>query len=367
MQGLLTCFMRFPIHPDIREAHTLPGSFYTDLGVYEDVKERVFTNSWQWLGVLDAVGEPGTAFPFTMLPGLLDEPLVLTQDEAGIVHCLSNVCTHRGNILLKAHGKCKKIRCAYHGRRFGLDGRLEYAPGFESAQSFPSEDDHLPRIPLAQLGRFIFASLAPSVKFAEWTIGLQERIGDYPWHLLKLDPSRTKSYSFDANWALYVDNYLEGFHIPFVHKGLNATLEKGEYHVEKLPWGNVQIGIAAEGQPALDLPPTSPDHGKRVAAYYFWFFPNLMLNFYPWGLSVNVVRPQGIQKTQVQFLTYVLHPKLLDQGAGADLHRVEMEDEEVVLDVQKGIRARLYKQGRYSPTMELGVHQFHQMLSKALG
>jgi choline monooxygenase len=122
------------------------------------------------------------------------------------------------------------------------------------------------------------------------------------------------------------------------------------------------VGIAAEGQPTLDLHPSSPDHGKRVAAYYFWMFPNIMFNFYPWGLSVNIVKPMGIAKTQVTFLTYVLRPPLLDQGAGADLDRVEMEDEEVVLDVQRGVKSRLYDRGRYSPTMEQGVHQFHQLL-----
>ena len=354
--------MEYHVDPDIRRAFTLPGRFYTDPLAYKEITEDVFAKSWQWIGIQDAVPAPGTAFPFVLLPGMLDESLVLTKDVLGIMHCLSNVCTHRGNILVKESGACAKIRCRYHGRRFGMDGRMESMPGFESAIDFPGPQDHLPRLPLGQLGRFLFTSLNPAIPFEKWVAGMLKRIGPYPWNELRLDPSRTKNYVFDANWALYMDNFLEGFHIPFVHKGLNAALAKGEYRTELFDYGNVQVGIAAEGQPTLDLHPSSPDHGKRVAAYYFWMFPNIMFNFYPWGLSVNIVKPMGIAKTQVTFLTYVLRPPLLDQGAGADLDRVEMEDEEVVLDVQRGVKSRLYDRGRYSPTMEMGVHQFHQLL-----
>ena len=360
--------MDYQIDPDIRQAFTLPGRFYSDPVAFAHLREHAFARTWQWVGVQESVAEPGSAYPFTLLPGLLDEPLVLTRDQSGLLHCLSNVCTHRGALLAHKAGSCARLRCRYHGRRFTLDGRLEQMPGFEGALNFPSATDHLPRLPWAALGRFIFTSLQPALPFETWLSGLHERVGThYPWEQLRLDASRTKTYTFDANWALYLDNYLEGFHIPFVHKSLNATLAKGEYETVLLPHGNVQIGVAAPGQPILDLPPSSPDFGRNIAAYYFWFFPNLMLNVYPWGVSVNVVRPLGIGQSQVTFLTYILQPKLLDKGAGSDLHRVEMEDEEVVLDVQKGVRARLYDRGRYSPKMEQGVHQFHRMLMGCLG
>jgi choline monooxygenase len=360
--------MEYQIDPDIRQASTLPGHFYSDPQAFAQLRETAFARSWQWVGVQESVPEPGSAYPFTLLPGLIDEPLVLTRDQSGLLHCLSNVCTHRGSLLVHKAGACARLRCRYHGRRFGLDGRLEQMPGFEGALDFPSARDHLPRLPWSALGRFIFTSLQPALPFETWLGGLQERVGAaYPWDQLRLDASRTKAYTFDANWALYLDNYLEGFHIPFVHKSLNATLAKGEYETVLLPHGNVQVGVAAPGQPILDLPPTSPDFGRNIAAYYFWFFPNFMLNVYPWGVSVNIVRPLSIGQTQVTFLTYILQPQLLDKGAGSDLHRVEMEDEEVVLDVQRGVRARLYDRGRYSPRMEQGVHQFHQMLVACLG
>jgi choline monooxygenase len=129
----------------------------------------------------------------------------------------------------------------------------------------------------------------------------------------------------------------------------------------------VQIAEARDGETAFELPAGHPDAGRRVAGYYFWLFPNLMLNFYPWGLSVNVVEPVAIDRTRVRFLAWVGNAALRDRGAGADLHAVELEDEEVVESVQTGVRSRLYDRGRVSPTREAGVHHFHRLLARALG
>ena len=169
-----------------------------------------------------------------------------------------------------------------------------------------------------------------------------------------------------ANWALYCDNYLEGFHIPFVHSGLNAALDYGKYESEIFEYCNLQIGISDKGEDTFDLPKDSQEYGKDVSAYYFWVFPNMMFNFYPWGLSVNVVQPLAVDLTKVSFLTYVCDPNALDKGAGAGLDRVEREDEDIVEMVQKGINSRYYKSGRYSPKMEKGVHHFHRVLEEFL-
>jgi choline monooxygenase len=177
------------------------------------------------------------------------------------------------------------------------------------------------------------------------------------------DPTRSKDYVVLANWALYCDNYLEGFHIPFVHPSLAAGLEFGAYRTELFPFSSLQVGIARAGESAFDLPRSSPDFGQRVGGYYFWLFPNTLLNFYPWGLSANVVKPLGPARTKVSFMTWVWDASKLDQGAGADLDRVEMEDEFVVESAQRGIRSRFYGRSRYSPTQEQGVHHFHRLLA----
>lgn len=357
---------RFGIDPDITRARTLDTSFYLDDAVYAAVREKVFARSWQWLGDGRDVAEPGTLSPRELLPGLLDEPLLLSCDREGTLRCLSNVCTHRGNLLVHAPCKAEQIRCGYHSRRFDLAGRMSFMPAFEQACDFPSAADHLPQVPFGEWGGQLFASLAPAAPLQDWIGEIQARLGWLPLHEFRHDPSRNAEYSFDAHWALYVENYLEGLHIPFVHPALNQTLDFKQYRYELHRWCNLQLATAAEGELAFELPAQSPDHGRRIAAYYWWVFPNLMLNFYPWGLSVNVVQPQGPSRTRVIFRSYVWDRSKLAQGAGGALHQVEMEDEAVVLTVQKGIRSRLYRQGRYSPSAEQGVHQFHGLLAGLL-
>ncbi len=91
-----------------------------------------------------------------------------------------------------------------------------------------------------------------------------------------------------------------------------------------------------------------------------------MLNFYPWGLSVNLVQPEGPRRTRVAFRAYVGDTTKLGKGAGGALDRVEAEDEAIVEAVQRGVRSRLYRRGRYSPTRERGVHHFHRLLGEFL-
>src|SRR5262245_7763009 len=112
------------IDPDIAVAHTPPGSFYANAHAFERMRERVFARSWQWLGGLRDVADPETLAPRDLLPGFLDEPLLLARDAAGTLRCLSNVCTHRGNLLVRSACRAKQIRCGYHSRRFDLAGRM---------------------------------------------------------------------------------------------------------------------------------------------------------------------------------------------------------------------------------------------------
>jgi len=353
--------------PDITQARTLPGSFYTDPALFASQKDRVFTPSWQFItDEATAVRIPGQVYPFTLLEGCLDEPLLLARGTDDAVRCMSNVCTHRGTLVCEAPGNERHLRCRYHGRRFALDGTFQFMPEFEACKGFPTEEDNLRRLPLERLGPLLFTSLAPACPFGEWIRPVIERVGWLPLHEFRLDPSHARDYLVACNWALYCENYLEGFHIPFVHASLNDVLDYGAYATELHEHGSLQLGVSKDdgGEAVFNLPSISPDTGKRVAAYYFHLWPNLMLNFYPWGLSINVVRPLGVDRTRVSFIPYVWRPDLLERGAGAGLDRVEREDEAVVEAVQKGLRSRLYSHGRYSPTREQGVHHFHRLLAR---
>jgi len=355
------------VDPDIRRARTPPSRVYHDPSVFERAKGRIFARSWQLVDVADRLKAPGHVRPVTLLPGCLDEPLVLTRDDDGALHCLSNVCTHRGALVVEGEGHLKTLRCRYHGRRFHLDGALHSMPEFDGVEGFPSPDDDLPSLPVERWGPLRFASLDPAFPFERWMAPVRERTDWLDLARLRFDPDTSRDYLIEANWALYCDNYLEEFHIPYVHRDSLGGLSYEDYRTECFEYGNLQFGIARSGETVFDLPEGHADAGDRIGAWYFWLWPNLMLNFYPWGLSVNVVRPLGPQRTKVSFLSFVLDESLREAGVGAGLHRIEMEDEEVVESVQRGVRSRLYDRGRYSPRREVGTHHFHTLLGRFMG
>lgn len=350
-----------PVDPDVTRAHTLPGSVWADPAQWREILDKVLARSWHLLAH-DAELTQGALLPRALLPGSLDEPVLLTRSDTTRV--CSNVCTHRGALLVDAPAVgVGSIRCRYHGRRFGLDGRLLAAPGFEGAQDFPAARDDLPAVPHARWGPLHFASVDPAIPFERLRGPMRDKLDFYGLDDLVLDPLRSRTYTVDAHFGLYVENYLEGFHVPFVHPGLARSLDVSTYRTEAWEWSSLQTGFAAPGAPTLDLPAGHPDAGRAVAAYYAFLFPCTMLNFYPWGLSINVVEPRGPTQTAVRFLSYV---RPGGPGADPDLHTIELEDEAVVTSVQRGVGARLYRGGRFAPRHEQAVHQFERALQGLL-
>ena len=356
---------RFFIEPDIARAKTLHKDFYQDPMVNEAAKELIFAGSWQFAGDAPTIVRGGNAAPFSFLPGWLDEPLLLTVDKEDQWKVLSNTCTHRGNKIVEHACRLSHLRCRYHGRNFSLDGQFLSMPEFKEVKDFPSAADNLSTLPLFRWGNWLFTSLQdhqPENYFSE----MMARMAWLPVEDFVFKPELSSEFPVAAHWALYCENYLEGFHIPFVHASLNAKIDFGNYTTELFTWSNLQLGIAKEAEDCFDLPPASSDFGKKVAAYYFFVFPNMMFNFYPWGLSVNIVRPETNASCRVQFLTFLWKPENYDTGAGSGLDAVEHEDEEVVENVQRGIRSRFYQHGRYSVTREQGTHHFHRMIAEKL-
>ena len=204
----------FDIDCDIRRAQTPPASFYTSLEIFNALKQKAFSRSWQLLADADVIKAPGNVYPCSFLEGAIDEPLALTRDYNDQIHCLANVCTHRGNLVCEGAATEKNLRCRYHGRRFDLDGKFLAMPEFENVINFPSPSDNLPKISLTQWSRFLFASLNPWAALEEVLKPMTSRLSFLPINQFQPDPARNREYTVRANWALYIDNYLEGFHIP---------------------------------------------------------------------------------------------------------------------------------------------------------
>ena len=356
--------MRFDVDEDIRVARTIPSEFYYSEDIFRNLKS-MFNKSWQFVGNADLL-ETYNVSPGIILDGMLDEPYILTKDR-GRVRCLSNVCTHRGNIVCKEACDTKTLVCGYHGRQFSVNGKLKFMPEFDDVKTYPEASDNLPEIELGFWENMMFIINDKKCELSELTEPMTDRMRWLPMNEFRFKPELSRSYEVDANWALYCDNYLEGFHIPHVHKGLNKELDYDEYYTETIENIVLQIGIGKDDETTFDLPKDHQDQGKDIAAYYFFLFPNMMFNFYPWGLSVNIVEPLKPARTRIRYLTYVWKEELQGEGAGGDLDKVELEDDEIVEAVQNGVMSQAYDRGRYSPARETGVHHFHLLLQKFYG
>lgn len=342
----------FAIDSDISVARCLSPSFYLESSHFESSKERIFSRTWQFAGHRD---EGNKIFPVTLLEDFLDEPLLVTDN--GKLNCMSNVCTHRGNLLVSESCKGDSIRCGYHGRRFDLSGKFMSMPEFEGVRDFPGPEDDLAGAEIHEIAGLMFVSINPADSFENFFGPVLERLTEIQGRESILS---SRVYELDAHWALYCENYLEGFHIPYVHKSLNREIDFASYETQTYRFSSLQTVVPAGAENVSG--PGSEFDGK--AAFYYFVFPNLMFNFYPWGLSVNVVEPLTPTRTRVRYVTIETDPSKRESGAGGDLDRVEMEDQEIVKKVQKGIRSRLYKPGRYSVKQEVGTHHFHRLIAQ---
>jgi choline monooxygenase len=351
----------FVFEPDLAAASTIPARWYLDPAVLAREERRVFARTWQLVGTAAQVARPGDYF--TAAVGR--EPLVVARDRAGAVRALSNVCRHRAGPVAQGAGQRQAFQCAYHGWTYGLDGRLLAAPEFEGVPGFDLAGTALPEWRAETWAGFLFVNLdraAPPLRTFLGSVA-EETAGS---SIEGLTLRQRVDYEVGCNWKAYVDNYLEGYHIPLVHPALFRELDYGAYRVEPGPFHSRQHaplrregavfggGGAAGGQ-----------------ALYYWMFPNLMLNFYPGNLQVNLVLPLGPERTLTRFEWYVAEPLA---GAAADAfersfalsEQVQREDMAICEAVQRGLRSHTYAQGRYSVRRENGVHHFHGLLSRYL-
>ena len=353
--------MPFDIHPEISKASTLPKEFYLDPKYFKSCLDNIFPESWQLVADKKNL-QSNNIYPINFISNLLDESLVLINHNNEI-KCFSNVCTHRANLITEKPCSGNKLRCMYHGRTFNLDGSYVSMPGFEETENFPTEKDNLQSVPVKNWKNFILVSLQGGIDIMPALNDVEKRLPNYPFEDLIYNEQISKSWEIDAHWALYCENYLEGFHVPFVHKGLAKELDVGTYKTFILENAVLQV---AEGEESFEIFQNPDNQEQRLYGLYYWIFPNLMLNFYSWGLSINIIEPISPRKTRIKFLSYPIKNNHQPISGDATLSRVEMEDQKVVLGVQKGIKSRFYSSGRYSPKHEKGIHHFHLLLDNYL-
>ncbi|OZC04292.1 aromatic ring-hydroxylating oxygenase subunit alpha [Rubricoccus marinus] len=346
-------------HAPIERAQTIPSAWYTDPRVLAFESEAVFASSWQFVTHTSRVQASGDFVTATVA----EDPVMVLRDGDGALRAFYNVCRHRGGPLATdASGCARMLQCKYHGWTYRLDGSLRGVPRFGHSELFDKRDFGLVPIEVAEWEGLVFVRLrASGPPLATVLGGIRERIA--PVDIAAMRFHERVVYDVACDWKVYVDNYLEGYHLPIVHPELCDVLDAAAYATETSEHYNLQHSPLREGEANV--------YGDASdAAFYYWIFPNTMLNILPGRLQTNTVLPLGPGRCRVVFdFHYVdiespgARQRIADDLAFSD--RVQAEDIEVCEHVQRGLASRGYDQGVFSPAQEVGVHHFQGLLKRA--
>jgi len=345
------------------QAFTIPASWYVNDGIAALEGANVFGRSWQMVARADQVASAGQ-FVTAELAG---EPLLVVRGSDDQLRAFFNVCRHHAaGVATEEHGQARIFRCPYHGWSYGLDGSLKGAPEFEGVCDFDRSQNGLVPVTVDTWEQFVFVNLDPEAEpLATFLGGLVQRVA--PLNLGALHFFERRIYTLNCNWKVFVDNYLDGgYHVPHLHKGLNSVLDYKQYTIE------CEDHYCLQSSPMVTTTEDANVAATRTGdrAWYFWQYPNFMLNLYAGYMDTNLVLPDGVDHCKVIFDFYF--DDVSEAAAERNRQsiavgeRVNDEDVGICEAVQRGLHSRAYGAGRLSVRREAGEHLFHRLLAADL-
>ncbi len=340
----------------LSQASALSPEYYIGAEQLAREQHQVFARSWQ----LVAHHEQLTGNGDHVVDHIAGTPVLVVRGTDGVLRAFANVCRHRAGPLALCNGRAaKKLHCKYHGWTYGLDGQLRIAPEMAGAEDFHVEDIRLLEFRVAEWQGQVFVALDPATPdFSGVYAGIVERIA--PLDLATLQFQRQDSYDIACNWKVYIDNYLEGYHLPHVHPGLSKMLDYRAYDTEVFDWYSLQHsplrnndGIYGDGE-----------------AWYYFVYPNVMLNIMPGRLQTNRILPLGPDRCRVVFDYFYADDAAVKSRIARDAEfsdEIQQEDIDICEAVQLGLASGHYTPGRLCPKREGGVWHFQNLLRTAYG
>ena len=347
----------------LSEAFTIPASWYVDSRVADVEAATVFSKTWQMIGRVDQVANPGQFVTATVA----GEPIVAVRGGDGQLRAFYNVCRHHAaKVVTEPCGSASILHCPYHGWNYGLDGSLKGMPEFEGVKNFERQENGLVRVKVDTWEAFVFVNLDPHAEPLQIFLGsLVPRCA--PLGLSKLHYFDSRVYDIACNWKVFVDNYLDGgYHVPHLHKGLSSVLDYKQYTIE------TEDRYCLQSSPMVSSDEDAATGATRKGdrAWYFWQYPNLMINCYEGYMDTNLVIPLDVNHCRVVFDFYFADVSESRREHNAQSvavgDRVQAEDLGICEDVQRGLKSRAYGAGRLSVRREAGEHLFHRLLAADL-
>ncbi len=344
----------------IERAETIPSAWYTHPEMADIEKEIVFGMEWQLAGHISEIPCPGDS----LCKSIADNPILILRDKQDQIRAFYNVCKHRGGPVTVKKGTTTVLQCQYHGWTYLTDGSLRGVPQWDRVDLFDKKDFGLTPVHCEVWQGLIFINLAEDPHpLSEVVEGIEDRIA--PVTLNKFQFHKKVSYNINCNWKVYVDNYLEGYHIPIVHPELAKLLDYRNYTTEAEEYYSLQYSpFQNSGSDNL----YKAEDGK---AFYYFIYPNFMLNILPGRLQTNVVIPVEENRCIVEFYYYYedFEKPGMQKIISDDINyseTIQQEDIEICEAVQRGLHSTAYDKGRFSVERELGVYHFQSLLKQSL-
>lgn len=361
----------------------LPNDAYLNPDFDRAERDAIWRTQWIAIGFAGDVPRKGSVYPVD-IAGM---PLVMVRDREDRISVFHNVCRHRGLKLVDQPGRTGSvIRCPYHAWCYKLDGRLDQTPhvgGVGVGEHEAVHRDELGLMPVrsAIWNGVVFADVsgeAPEINeaFAEVT-GRWNGFEDATFHAGGDDSAF--DLTVDCNWKLAVENYLESYHLPSIHPGLNSYSRIEDHvlvHGEGGHAGQVSLVYAAKldesGRGFPKVPGLSEYWDTR--AEYIAVYPNLLYAIHADHWYGIILIPQGQNRTQERVRIGYFTQEAATGGELADLREMNtrlwkgvfLEDIEPVRRMQEGRHSPAFDGGVLTPVLETTTRHFHAWTAEKL-
>lgn len=328
-----------------------PVSEYVDPAIFAADQKAIFERAWQIVSPASRLAAPGSYVAVELGAAKV---LVIRSASDGVLRGFRNVCRHRGARLVpEGTGTCSAIQCPYHQWVYADTGELRRAPWFGEEPGFDVADWPLDAIAVAEWRGLVFAAIDPVESLTDQLGDLVADLADEPIEDYLVSDSR--QMTFDANWKIYVDNFIEGYHIPGIHPAFFRAIEFDRFTT-----------TARNGYIHMTAPPKGDLIYRGV---WLWMWPNMTLSLFPGGMNTSRINPLAIDRTELDYHYYFADHS--DATAAVRQRTVEgsvqivREDFEICLHTNKNYAAGAYRPGPLSPRHEQGVAYFQQRLLQA--
>jgi choline monooxygenase len=355
------------------QATGLPSVAYKSPEFLQLEFELLFAPGWIYAGRAEALAHPGDARPLR----IAGQPLILVRNRRNEIKAFHNICSHRNALILREPVAGRPtIICPYHAWTYDLDGRLIRTPhiggaGVHDCPGFEKENLGLRPVRVESWAGLLFVNLSgDAVALREWLRPLSERWSSYDFSELR--HGGVKEYTLRTNWKHAVENYLESYHLPWVHKGLNDYSRMSDHYCffagpDAAGQGTSVYAPAIEG--GMSLPIQALPAELALKAEYPVLFPNLLLGLQSDHFYLIDVIPEGPDRTRERFEIFFFGDRAmadsLDPVRRQTVERwdeVFLEDADVVERLQEGHASPAATGGRFSPAQDQAVHQFQRRL-----